>query len=167
MLNVEMRCGVDLFVFKDREGYFGIVRDFQFGTGTVSIPHSPGIAYKCDAGNFIKVRDDGSIVIGASVQQIKSGAPLIPIKMCLWISGSYTLFGIPFLPFSFTSPLFQWPATPTQPQWIEGTADDSPNEEWIPEGSNIRDVWALRTIIARDANGRRSLVRDALQCSRI
>jgi hypothetical protein len=84
------------------------------------------------------------------------------VKMCLWIEGSYKIFGFSI---PFHSPMFQWPASPGQRQWIQGPIEpDIPTEAWIPKDSPVGAVWALRAMMTLD---KKAFLPGALQCTRI
>lgn len=168
MDNVAVNCEIDLFYFTDMDNDTGILRDAVFSTGTISIPHNKLIQYHCDASRFVHLQSDGSLVIGfPSGQSMKTPPaafrpPFTIVKMCVWVSGDYKIFGV--VPHHFTAGMFQWPVEPNIHQWVEGTiASDDDNDKWIPEGSKLRGAWGLRTIVDKD----RKFVPGALRCTPI
>ena len=168
MANVDTVCGVDLLFFMDADGKTGTLRDAQFKTGTLSIARDPPTNYMCDASKFVRIKTDGSVMIGIldgqfmKTQPSAFRPPLTVVKMCLYISGTYRFAGIPL---SFTSAVFQWPAAPGQRQWIEGpVVPELSNEEWIPRGSFIGAVWALRAMMTPD---KKQFLPGALQCTHV
>jgi len=168
MHNVAMTCGVDLYVFKDANGMIGAFRDGQFGNKTISIGRNTPVNYTCNATDFIRLRDDYSLVIGfpdgqfLETKRSDFRPPLTVIKMCLYIKGVYRLAGIGL---SFTSAMFQWPAAPGLAQWIEGPiTSDLPSETWVPVDSRIGAVWALRAMMSPD---KKHFLPGALQCTQV
>jgi hypothetical protein len=166
----QVTCGVDLIYFVDANRRTGTLRDSVFVTRElISLKRNGGYTnYPCTASNYIKIRDDGSALIGfEDGQNLVSPpgafrAPITVLKMCLWIRGTYSTLGYPM---SFRSKMFQWPAAPGQRQWIEGPiTPDLPNEAWIPPDSHIGPVWAMRQMMTPDM---RAYLPGALQCTRM
>jgi hypothetical protein len=167
--NADITCGVDLLYFIDANKRTGILRDAIFKPGPISIGRDGDFTnFPCTAADYIKVRNDGSALLGfENGQNLTSPpaafrAPLTVLKMCLWISGNYSVFGFAT---SFKSKMFQWPAAPGQRQWIEGPIiPDLPNEAWIPPDGHTGPVWAPRNIMLPDKSG---YLPGALQCTRM
>jgi hypothetical protein len=171
MPNMEVNCGVDLVYFMTGDGFTGVLRDAQFNPGPISVGRNSINNYPCSAKSYINGKLDGSLTIGfpnGAGQSMSTPPgpfhePLTIIKMCIWISGSYKVWG--FYPVKFKSKMFQWPAVPGQRQWIEGAVTpDLPNEAWIPNGSRVGAVWALRPMMTSD---KKNYLPGALQCTRI
>lgn len=167
-MTAEFNCGVNLLYFTDAGGHTGLLRDAMFNVGSLSISRGAMANLPCDAATFVKIRPDGSLMLGYPGGQHMTTAPggfrppLTILKMCLWINGNYRLFGFR-LP--FTSLMFQWPAEPNQKQWIEGPiAFDTDQEKWIPHGSELIGAWGLRQLTAKSADGKAELVPNALRC---
>jgi hypothetical protein len=138
MLNVKFRCGIDLVYAEDSHGQRVGVRDTAFMSGVYSVPWggSP-INYPCDASDLLQVKEDGALTLRGSSTVMQSNKPqhYYPpwkiLKMCVWVGGEYKVMGR--IPWSFTSMIFQWPATPKLHQWIEGPiAREPPKEEQLP-----------------------------------
>jgi hypothetical protein len=171
MHNVEFTCGIDLLYFMDADRKTGILRDMTFAaTGAPSIKRNKLVNYPCDASRFVQIRPDGSLIMGfpsgqsMTTKPFAFRPPLTIVKMCLWISGQYRLFGTTI---HFATTMFQWPAAPGQRQWIEGPiSGDDANERWIPEGSQLGGAWALRALTAPGDAGQRPLLPGALACTR-
>jgi hypothetical protein len=168
MKNVQLSCYVDLFYFSDADNKTGVFSGGQFQIGTVSIPGSGPLNYKCDASDYVRIEPDGAVLMGfpsGQFMKTQAGAfraPLKILKMCLIISGQYKILGIPL---GFQSRMFQWPVTPGGQQWMEGPIiPDLPNEAWIPSGSRIGAVWGLRAFVTEDKTQYRP---GALQCTHI
>lgn len=166
--NMHIACGVDLFYFIDVNGITGVLRDAKFDLGPMSIDRGSFINYPCTASSYLQLMPDYSFLIGLPAGERMTSAPsnfrgpLRIVKMCLWISGTYKTFGYPI---SFSSKMFQWPATPGGHQWIEGTiSPDLPNEAWIPANSRIGVAWAMRNLLTPDKSG---FLPGALQCTRV
>jgi hypothetical protein len=165
--DMNITCGVDLFYFKDVNGLTGLERDESFIAPKFNIAAHSTNNFPCTATDYVRLRDDNSILIGfLNGSALATGptayrGPLTVIKMCLWISGNYTSLGIKHV---FSSKMFQWPAAPGQNQWIEGPiTPDLPNEAWIPYGSKMGSVWALRQLLILP--WRDKFQDGALQCS--
>jgi hypothetical protein len=161
-------CRVNLLYFMDADNHTALVRDVKFNTGAFDVPPGPPINYPCDAAKYIRILSDGSMVIGFPYGQLmKTGPdafhpPLTILKMCLWISGHYRVFGIAA---PFTSKMFQWPAEPNQRQWIEGRiVFDADEAKWIPSGSKLIGAWGLRKLTTISQVGEVKLLPGALQC---
>jgi hypothetical protein len=163
---LDIKCGVDLLYFMDADKKTGLLRDAVFDVGPIPVGQTATNNYPCTASDYVHIRDDGSVLMGFEKGQslaTKPGAfraPLIVLKMCMWMSGANKIFGfsIPFL-----TDMFQWPAAPGQKQWIEGPViPDLPNEAWIPAGSHIGAAWGIRNIMLADKS---NYVPGALQCS--
>ena len=143
MPNVTFRCGIDLVYAEDSIGQKVIFRDEAFISGIYSVTAGgPPLNYPCNAEDLLQVRADGTLsMYGSSTidqSKLRFHPPWHVLKMCVWIGGEYKIMGR--FPWRFTSILFQWPAAPNLPQWIEGPIAHEP--ERIP-----------------------GLVPDALQCS--
>jgi hypothetical protein len=126
--DAQMTCGVDwLFVKDARENKFTSIHT-AFSNGAYTFPAGgQPTTYPCDASELVKIEPNGSI----SFRGIGLGMP-VPLyppweiqKMCVWIGGDYKIAGL--IPWHFTSIIFQWPAKPGVPQWIEGPT--------LPKGS--------------------------------
>jgi hypothetical protein len=168
MDSMKIVCGVDLLYFIDADGKTGLLRDAQFDPGPISIARNSFTNYPCSASDYVRIRPDGSLMMGFEAGQSMTtppstfSPPLTVLKMCLWMSGDYKVFGHPV---PFASKIFQWPAAPHQRQWIEGPiAPDLPSEAWIPEGSRIGGVWALRKMMTADG---KQYLAAGLQCTHI
>jgi hypothetical protein len=169
MENVDIACNVYLLYFIDADGYTGLFGGIaQFKTAIIPIiPREPGINYPCDASKFINIQPDGSLMLGFENGQnlnLRTKAstfrpPMNVLKMCCGSAGH--IFGETL---SFSSSMFQWPASPKQPQWIEGPiVPDLSNEEWIPAGSHLKSAWSLsRDLVETDSNGVAQLVSGLL-----
>jgi hypothetical protein len=167
-MTADFNCGVNLLYFADADGHTAILRDALFHVGTLSLSPTASTNLRCDASQFVKIRSDGSLMIGFPGGQHMETPPgpfrppLTILKMCLWISGKYKLFL--FSP-PFTSPMFQWPAEPNQKQWIEGSiAFEADQENWIPQGSKLSGAWGLRQLTTKSADGQTRLAPNALRC---
>jgi hypothetical protein len=89
----------------------------------------PGLnrtAVTCDASDLLEPRADGTLsLFGSSSrlgvygsdQLILWKPPFHILKMCVWIGGEYRWASRKW---SFTSQIFQWPASLSSLQWIEG-----------------------------------------------
>jgi hypothetical protein len=170
-MSAEFNCGVNLLYFADADGHTGLLRDVLFAVGSLSISPKSMANVPCDAGHFVKIRPDGSLIIGlpdGQHMETTTGVfrpPLTIVKMCLWFSGGYRAFGHRW---PFISPSFQWPAAPNQKQWIEGIiAFDADQEKWIPAGSKLGGAWGLRQLTTKSADGETMLLPNALRCGGI
>ena len=148
MTNVEFRCGIDLVWAADAQGQQVVIRDVAFKEGVYSVPaRSDPINYPCDASDLLKVRADGTMSLHGSSTTLQTARPTVFVppwrilKMCIWIGGEYKFWW--YIPLSFTTMIYQWPAAPNVHQWIEGPiVREPPKEEQLP-----------------------GFYRDALQCS--
>lgn len=136
MKSVEFRCGIDLIWAEDAKNQQVVIRDVAFKEGVYAIPaRSPPINYPCNATELLKIRPDGTLSLYGSSTTLESKTPRIYTapwhvrKMCVWVGGEYKFSG---LHQTFTSAIFQWPATPGLHQWIEGPiVREPPKEEQI------------------------------------
>jgi hypothetical protein len=166
--NAKILCGVDLFYFMDINGLTGVLRDAQFNSGPISIKRGEPTNYPCSAETFLGLRADNSFIIGFESAQHMTTAPsnfrgpLKVIKMCLWMSGTYDLFGFQI---PFKSRMFQYPGVPDAHQWIEGpVSPDLQNESWIPPNTRMGVAWGLRSLVTSD---KITYAPGALQCTKM
>jgi hypothetical protein len=130
-------CIIDLVDLVDGEGGFARFAGLAFVPPPISIGPTGVINYKCDAAEYIKVKNDGSIEIGfrnntriETRRVIFHKLPVSIASMCIRITGFYKIFGYRRY---FASNTFQWPAGPGQNQWLEGpVAPDLPGEYKCP-----------------------------------
>jgi hypothetical protein len=132
--SVDMTCGIDWVYFHDQHDQKFNFQQLAFVNDTLSIDPGQTVNYECDASHFIKVNNDGSWEIrGIKLQgPFWVYPPLDFRKMCLWIRGDYKLFG--FIPWGFTSIMFQWPSGPGVYQWTEGPLHNTgqiTQDEWL------------------------------------
>jgi hypothetical protein len=167
-MSLNIYCDVDLFYFMDADGKTGLLRDAQFNPGPIHIGRQSANNYPCRASDYVRIRGDGSMIIGFDdAQNLVTGPgvfrpPLTVLKMCLWINGSYSVIGVIR---QFRSEIFQWPDAPRGHQWIEGpVTPDLPSEAWVPPGSHIGGAWALRELMNADKS---RYLPGTLQCSRL
>ena len=119
--DAEMTCGVDWLFVKDANRHTFTSIHTAFSNGTYSFPAGGQPAtFRCDASELIKIEPNGSVSFrGMSLElPIPLSPPWQIEKMCVWIGGDYKIAGR--IPWQFTSIIFQWPASPGAPQWIEG-----------------------------------------------
>jgi hypothetical protein len=163
MANVGFRCGVDLVYFQDADSNTALLRDVAFITGNYSIRANGGqMKYDCDISGLLRIQPDGFISFREpmATSHAEFREPLRILKMCLWIAGTYNVWGHYA---SFTSKIFQWPAKPGVNQWAEEPSRRDPQKEaaspeWPPSAA-----WALRTLYTQFFP--RKLLPDALECS--
>jgi hypothetical protein len=169
-MTAHLSCTLDMLFFIDAKGRTGLLRDASFSQGGVlSLPPKSVGNLPCDPSRFVQVREDGSVIMGFSNDQnlqTKPGAFVPPIKIlkvCLIAGGTYRAF---WADRSFASQMFQWPAEPNQPVWLEGpTINDDDQSKWIPPGSTVGAAWALRSVTMMGADGKTDALRaDALKC---
>jgi hypothetical protein len=145
IVDAEMSCGVDLLIMEDASHNRLLARDMAFVTGNLSIAAGgKPVGYFCDASKLIEIKLDGTISLRESLSSSPSKfrAPLQVVKTCVWIRGTYKIFGV--LPWSFVSIIFQWPTVPGSNQWNEGPVIRNPQdipaaELWPPSAA-----WDLR-----------------------
>lgn len=135
-----MTCGIDWVYLTDHLGHAANFAQMAFVNQTISIGRGQTVNYGCDPSEAIKVHPDGTWSFGVfpGVPPIQLWPPIDFQKMCVWIRGDYTLFGI--IPWSFTSAVFEWPSAPGVPQWLEGPSyrdGTITRNEWIPNRTTI------------------------------
>jgi len=127
MNELVFRCGVDFVYAEDAAGQTVAITGAAFVTGVApSISPNETAIYTCDASDLLEPRPDGTLslfgystklAVYGSDQPILWKPPFHVLKMCVWIGGEYRWA---WRKWSLTSQIFQWPASPSSLQWIEG-----------------------------------------------
>jgi hypothetical protein len=132
--NIPVSCGIYLAYFIDATNLPIRIKSVKLDPPPISIRRADVNNYACSASQYIRVNDRGFLEIGfehntrIENRQFVLHKPLTLLKMCVWISGFYNVFGFRR---PFHSSIFQWPVMPGQNQWIEGPiTPDLPNEAW-------------------------------------
>jgi hypothetical protein len=143
MPNVEFTCGIDWVYLQDAGGMRGVFGQQAFVNGTYSIKRGETINYQCDASQLIKINPNGSL----SIRSMSLGMPqalVAPLKireMCVWVRAEYKIAG--FIPRTFTSAIYQWPAGTHNNQWLEGPT--------VRDGVPTTDAyWPVRGALPTD-----------------
>jgi hypothetical protein len=141
ILNAEMTCGIDWVYFGDRRGNSANFVQIAFVNDTLSIAGGQTVNYECDASHLVQVNQDGSWTlrgVAGPGNLLLLYPPLEFRKMCLWIRGDYKIAN--WVPWSFTSAIFQWPSAPGVYQWTEGplhSAGQITQDEWLPQRGRL------------------------------
>src|SRR5207245_8406189 len=95
MANLQFECGVDLIYFQDADYKNALVRDVAFLTGNASIRPNGQMLYDCDVSHLLRSQPDGLLTFRdpMATSHIEFREPLRILKMCLWIGGTYNVWG--------------------------------------------------------------------------
>lgn len=170
MVEPTFRCGVDFVYAQDSLGQTVTFTGAAFVTGLgPTIKAGDSALYTCNASDLLQPRADGSLSLFGSSTKLAMYGSVYPIlwkppfrilKMCVWIGAEYRVWKWRSWP--FTSKIFQWPATPTRLQWIEGPIAYSGREgDPFAELKKPTRAFGTRQILDQSGN----LRSDAFQCS--
>jgi hypothetical protein len=162
------RCGVDFVYAEDAAGQTVVITGAAFVTGVApSISPNETVNYTCDASDLLEPRADGTLsLFGSSSRLSVDGSdqpilwkpPFRILKMCVWIGGEYRWASRKW---SFTSQIFQWPASLSSLQWIEGPVAYA-GREADPFGGLKKPIRQFGMRDITDAQGQ--LRQGAFQC---
>jgi hypothetical protein len=125
-------CGIAGVYARDAAGKTILVRDMALVMGVTSLAAGEQKTFTCDVSPLLQLRFDGTLsppppLVAPSDLLIHWQPPFEILKICVWVRGEYKAFG--FLPWRFTTPIFQWPTRPDLHRWVEDPASlaASPN----------------------------------------
>lgn len=118
-------CGVAWAYARDRAGKTISAQDMAFQMGVNSLAAGAQKTFTCDASPLFQLGPDHTLIpppplVAPSDLFIHWQPPFEIAKICVWVRGEYKAFG--FLPWRFTTPIFQWPMRPDLHRWIEDPA---------------------------------------------